>query len=201
VFCNNEFYNKIGPALKLDRSFIHPDYQKSYSSLLILWKGIGRFIVDNPRYRFLFGPVSISRDYSDLSRHLIATTLLKHSQAKDLALLIRPRKPLCLKPINIRGCDQQQREQYCKVIKEVFSIIADIELEKKDVPVLLRHYLNLGGQLLSFGEDKSFSKVMDGLILVDLLKTDEKTLRRYMGNKGAKSFLRYHQYAIATKAG
>jgi putative hemolysin len=198
---SSQFYNKIGPALELGRSFVNPDYQKSYSSLLLLWKGIGRFIVDNPRYKILFGPVSISRDFTDLSRHLIATTLLKHSQAKDLALLVRPRKPLRSRPIAIRGCSQQQRKKYCKDIKEVFSIIADIELDNKDIPVLLRHYLNLGGQLLCFGEDKSFSRVMDGLIIVDLLQTDEKTLRRYMGRKGVETFLHYHQYALATKAG
>ena len=196
---NGEFYNKIGPALEMGRSFVHPDYQKSYSSLLMLWKGIGRFIVDNPQYKILFGPVSISRDYSDLSRHLIATTLLTHSQAKDLALLVRPRKPMRLKPIPIRGCDHRQTEKYAKDIKEVFSIIADIELGNKEVPVLLRHYLNLGGQLLSFGEDKSFSNVMDGLVFVDLLKTDRRTLRRYMGNTSVEMFLRYHQYTEATK--
>jgi hypothetical protein len=108
---------------------------------------------------------------------------------------------LHLKPITIRGCDQKHREKYCKDIKEAFSIIADIELDKKDVPVLLRQYLNLGGQLLSFGEDKSFSSVMDGLVLVDLLNTDGKTLQRYMGKKGAEMFLNYRQYSETTKAG
>jgi hypothetical protein len=187
--------------LEMGRSFVHPDYQKSYAPLLMLWKGIGRFIVDNPQYKTLFGPVSISRDYSDLSRHLIATTLLKHSQAKDLALLVRHRKPLRLKPIAIRGCNRRRMGKYGKDIKEVFSIVADIEFNNKDVPVLLRHYLNLGGQLLSFGEDKGFSNVMDGLVFVDLLQTDGRTLRRYMGEKGAEIFLRYHQYDEAAKTG
>ena len=42
---------------------------------------------------------------------------------------------------------------------------------------------------------------MDGLIVVNLLQTEGKTLRRYMGNKGAEKFLRYHQYTESTKAG
>jgi tryptophan synthase alpha subunit len=167
----------------------------------MLWKGIGRFIARNPRYRILYGPVSISRDYSDLSRHLIATTLLRHNQAKDLELLVRPRKPLRLKPAVIRGCGRRPGGEYCKDIKEVSSIIADIELDNKDVPVLLRHYLNLGGQLLSFGEDKSFGDVMDGLIIVDLMQTDKKTLCRYMESSGAEIFLHHHQYTAAAKAG
>ena len=71
-----EFFRRLGPALELGRSFVRPEYQRSYSPLLLLWKGIGSFIARHPRYRTLFGPVSISRDYSDLSRRLIATTLL-----------------------------------------------------------------------------------------------------------------------------
>ena len=85
--------------------------------------------------------------------------------------------------------------------EDIFSIVADIELDNKEVPALLRHYLNLGGQLLSFGEDKIFGNVMDGQVFVDLLKTDRKTLRRYMGNTGVEIFLRYHRYKEATKTG
>lgn len=40
------------------------EFQKSYQPLLLLWKGIGAFIVANPRYRFLFGGVSISNEYT-----------------------------------------------------------------------------------------------------------------------------------------
>jgi hypothetical protein len=58
--------------------------------------------------------------------------------------------------------------------------------------VLLRHYLNLGGQLLAFNIDRAFGRVMDGLIVVDLTETDVKTLQRYMGAAGASVFLSYH---------
>ena len=71
-------------------------------------------------------------------------------------------------------------------------MVSDIELQQKDVPVLLRQYLNLGGQLLSFNIDKLFSSVMDGLIVVDLLQTDQKTLARYMGKEGVAMFRAFH---------
>jgi len=58
--------------------------------------------------------------------------------------------------------------------------------------VLLRQYLNLGGQLLSFNIDNLFGNVMDGLIVVDLLQTDRKALARYMGKDGLASFLTYY---------
>ena len=58
--------------------------------------------------------------------------------------------------------------------------------------MLLRQYLKLGGKILCFNVDQDFSDVLDGLIFVDLLESDEKTLARYMGESGLKSFLEYH---------
>ncbi len=188
-----EFFRSIGPALEMGRSFIRPEYQKSYSSLLLLWKGIGSFVARNPRYRTLFGPVSISRDYSELSRRLIASTLLQHSQAKDLSLLVRPRRPPVLKPPRVPGCGGIGRSLPLQDFREVCALIADLELQQKEVPVLLRQYLNLGGQLLAFSIDRSFGDVLDGLIVVDLLKTDRRTLRRYLGEQGAARFLSFHE--------
>ncbi len=190
---SNRFYKTIGPALELGRSFVRSEYQKSYAPLLLLWKGIGHFIAKNPQYRMLFGPVSISKDYSYLSRKLIATTLLKHSQAKEVAAMIRPKTPPKFKPVRIPGFDFTRGQQFFHDIEEICSVIADIELEVKTIPVLLRHYMNLGGQLLAFNMDRSFSNCMDGLILVDLLKTDTKTLERYMGKTGLENFYSYHQ--------
>jgi len=187
-----EFFRRLGPALEMGRSFVRPEYQRSYSPLLLLWKGIGAFIARRPRYRMLFGPVSISRDYSDLSRHLIATTLLQHSQAKDLAVMVRPRHPANLRSIRVPGCGYHPPPSGFQDFKEMCSVIADVEFKQRDVPVLLRHYLNLGGQLLAFNIDRTFGRVMDGLIVVDLTETDVKTLQRYMGADGALAFLSYH---------
>jgi putative hemolysin len=187
-----EFFRRLGPALELGRSFVRPEYQRSYSPLLLLWKGIGGFIARQPRYRMLFGPVSISRDYSDLSRHLIATTLLQHCQAKDLALMVKPRHPANLRSIRVRGCVHSPHPSCFQDFREICAVIADVEFKQRDVPVLLRHYLNLGGQLLAFNIDRSFGRVMDGLIVVDLAQTDRKTLKRYMGAEGAAAFLNYH---------
>jgi putative hemolysin len=187
-----EFFQRLGPALELGRSFVRPEYQRSYSPLLLLWKGIGGFIARQPRYRMLFGPVSISRDYSDLSRRLIASTLLQHSQAKDLALMVRPRRPANLKPVRVPGCGPHPGPIRFHDFKEMSSVIADVEFKQREVPVLLRHYLNLGGQLLAFNIDRSFGRVMDGLIVVDLMQTDGKTLQRYMGAEGLAAFLAYH---------
>lgn len=185
-------FDAIGPALELGRSFVRSEYQKSYSPLLLLWKGIGRFVVKNPRYRVLFGPVSITRDYSDLSRRLIAGTLNADLPLPQLSRMVKPRVPFHAKA-RIRGCSGDLARTFCGNMEQVAPLVADIEVQQKGIPVLLRHYLNLGGKLLTFNLDPQFSDVLDGLILVDLMQTDQKTVQRYMGREGAEAFLAYQR--------
>ena len=78
-------------------------------------------------------------------------------------------------------------------MEEVCSVIGEIELGITGIPILLKHYLNLGGQLLSFNIDKKFGYSMDGLILVDLLQSNPKTLQRYFGKEGLAHFYSYHK--------
>ena len=61
------------------------------------------------------------------------------------------------------------------------------------VPVLLRQYLRLGGKLLGFNVDPEFANALDGLILVDLTKTDLKLLERYLGKTEATAFLEFQK--------
>lgn len=185
-------FDAIGPALELGRSFVRPEYQKSYSPLLLLWKGIGRFVVENPRYRVLFGPVSITRDYSELSRRLIAGTLHAELPLPQLSRLVKPRVRFHAKA-RIRGCSGKLARTFCGSMDQVAPLVADIEVQQKGIPVLLRHYLNLGGKLLTFNLDPQFSDVLDGLILVDLMQTDRKTIQRYLGREGAEAFFTYQR--------
>lgn len=190
---SRRLFDILGPSLELGRSFVRLEYQRSYVPLLLLWKGIGSFVVKYPRYRMLFGPVSISRDYSDLSRQLIASTLLKLSPATELKALVRPVTPPRMKPVRLQGAGRIAGEHFCHDMEEVCSVIGEIEFGVSCIPILLKHYLNLGGRLLSFNIDKKFGDSMDGLILVDLLQSDPRTLQRYFGKVGLDHFYSFHR--------
>ena len=70
--------------------------------------------------------------------------------------------------------------------------IADLETDRKGLPILLRQYAKIGGKLLGFNVDPKFSDVLDGLIMVDLRETNRAVLERYMGKPDAAAFRRHH---------
>jgi putative hemolysin len=183
-----ELFEHTGPALELGRSFIRREYQKQFAPLLMLWKGIARYLSRHPQTAVLFGPVSISSTYNRTSRELLLQ-FFQSQRASPLAQWIRPRHPFRSSPVS----DWELRAlRYVLDLEEMSSSIAEIERDGKGLPVLLRQYLKLGGELLGFNVDKTFSDVLDGLILVDLRKTDEARLHAYMGADGATAFLEYH---------
>ena len=186
---NTRFIHRLGTSLEMGRSFIRPEYQKNLNSLLLLWKGIGAFVTENPHYRVLFGTVSISSDYSEISRLLMAGCLGMNNSNKDLADMVSPTIP-----IKNKGQFWSQNDlKGLKNIAQLSSMIQRIEKDNKGVPVPLRQYLKLRGQLAGFNVDPDFNNSLDGLIIVDLLNVDEPTLIKYLGSNGVQLFYSYHQ--------
>jgi putative hemolysin len=187
----NELIERLNPALELGRSFICSHYQKKYNSLALLWRGIGGFIARNPRYCTLFGPVSISNSYHPVSKNLLISFLMSTRRNPVISQYLIPRNPV--KSGTFNSVDQLIFSAPCFTLDEVSALISEIEHDRKGVPVLLRHYLNLNGTILSFNLDKRFSRVIDGLMLVDLRTTDPRLLRRFLGVNGYEEFTRYHR--------
>ena len=92
----------------------------------------------------------------------------------------------------VENCLYYMMEWYGRP-KEVSTLIAEIESERnRGVPILLRQYLKLNGKLLGFNVDPDFGDVLDGLILIDLITTDYRTLEHYLGREGCADFFRFH---------
>lgn len=180
----------INPAIELGRSFVRVEYQRSFTPLLLLWKGIGQFLQRHPRYSVLFGPVSISNDYSSTSQQLLVDFLRANNFDDKLGRLIRPRSPYrgTLKPVW-----RQAELAGMGTIDNVSELVAMQEEGDKGVPILIKQYLKLGGRMLGFNVDRAFNDCIDGLIMVDLLQTDPKVLQKYMGREGGASFLAHHR--------
>lgn len=183
----------LGSALELGRSFVVADYQRDFQPLLLLWQGIGRYLVANPQYTKLLGPVSIARTYSDQSRGLMAHYLGRYCASAELAGAVRGN----YRPPRLPELEQAAAERLLQDVDAVANLVSAIEDDGKGLPVLLRHYLKLNGQVLAWNVDRAFGDVLDALLLVDLRRSDPRLLRRYMGAEGAARFLARHTLPAA----
>lgn len=187
----SQFLEKMGPAIELGRSFICIKYQKKHASLALIWRGIGEYVARHPQYRTLFGPVSITAAYNNISKDLMVHFFRGHNFDGEMSRYVRPRKPPKSFKM-LKGVSLKHIGEAIKSVDSVSAIVAGFEDDQKGVPILLKHYLKLNGVLLSFNVDPAFSDVIDGLILVDLCKTDPKILQRYMGKEGYADFMDHH---------
>lgn len=163
---DEKMFPVIEKSIELGRSFIRKEYQKKPLSLFLLWKGILYFLIKNPEYRYLLGPVSISNSFSDLSKGIILEFLKKNYSHETLSEYIKPKMPFnthfpdyCpIKTIlNYTGSD----------IARLDKIIHDTEPEQK-IPVLLKKYLKQNAKILSANVDPKFNYCLDILMLLDL---------------------------------
>jgi putative hemolysin len=181
------FLEQLGPALEMGRSFIRPEYQRQFAPLLLLWKGIGVYVARRPECAILIGAVSVSNQYSPASRQLIARYFqANRSGASD----VKPRRPL-------RGnfIEKWEMQALCSLLPDVEELsgsVADLEADGKGIPILVKQYIKLGGQMMAFSVDPHFGNTLDGFVMVDLRNTAPDILSRYMGRDGARSFRAWH---------
>ena len=159
----------LAPAIELGRAFVRPAYQKHHVALALLWTGIARFVARHPRYRHLFGPVSIGASYGPLARQLIMNYLRRHAWHDELAPLVKARTPPIADGTNATPVDEVE------------------------MPVLLRQYLKLQARVIGFNVDPAFSHALDALVVVDLTQVPVSVLGRYMGREQAHDYLTYHR--------
>jgi putative hemolysin len=182
---DRRFFERLGPAVELGRSFIVRERQKEFAPLLMLWQGIFKTVARRAVAPVVFGAVSISKEYGAASQEMMIEFLRK-SARKDLAELAHPRRPFRQR---LTRCDEIRTiGQLLRDISDLNAPIRDVD-SRNGVPVLLRQYLKLGGEVVAFNVDPRFSDVVDCLLLVDLRKTDRALLDKYMGSGDASSFL------------
>lgn len=184
-----ELLEKMGNALEMGRSFVASEYQKKKSTLAILWRGIGEYLARNPQYKTLYGPVSITTEYNSISKDLMVQFLSQHKTSPELAKFVKAKTP---PKVKLNPDDKKAISCSSGDIDRISALISEIEVDNKGIPVLLKHYLRLNGELLAFNVDKSFGNCIDGLIMVDMTKTDPKLLKSYMGLRQAVEYRRYH---------
>jgi putative hemolysin len=183
------FLHQFADGLELGRSFVRQEYQRSLHPLYYLWKGIGAYLRRNPSCRYLFGPVSISGDYSRAARELMVQ-YFRRRRANRIET-VRARKPFRARRLGARFLSGLAR--HIGDVDELSDFIADLEPDGKGIPVLLRHYLGLGAEVLEFNLDSEFANALDALIVVDLTRSNPAMLKKYLGEEGLRQYLAFQQ--------
>ena len=169
-----EFNPILSQALELGRSFIREEYQRNPSSLFLLWKGILYYLLKNNDYRYLIGPVSISGQYSKLSKGLMIEFIKQNYFDSDLAQHIKPRKKF---RYNLKNSEINTESFLKGNIKQLDSLIEEIEPNHFKTPVLIKKYIKQNARFVGFNIDPKFNNALDGFIVLDLHNVDEDTIK------------------------
>lgn len=175
----NKFVNHVKNGLEMGRAFITAAYQKHPASLDTLWMGIGHFVIKHPQYRYLYGTVSVSSDYTERSRTLIHEYLKCHCLDKELAEDVQAKTPP--KNMDLLSEDARLLPEGLADLRLFSAMISDLEPDGRSIPVLLRQYLRLNGKMVSFNVDAEFGDTLDCLVVVDLHNAPDRLITRYCG--------------------
>lgn len=161
-------------SIELGRSFIVEEYQRKPLPLFMLWKGILYFLIKNPEYRYLIGPVTISGKYTSVSKELIMKFIIRNHWDHELAQYISPRSKY---RVETNDPDVEvMLDASGSNIAMLDKMIGDIEPSSDKLPVLLKKYISLNGRIVSFNIDPKFNMCLDGLLILDLFDVPMNTI-------------------------
>ena len=184
-----DFSEVLKESIELGRSFVSKEYQLKPLSLFLLWKGILYFILKHPDYRYLIGPVSISGEFSKISKYLIISFIKKHYYDAELAAMVSPRHEY-IPEVDVRDPDMDAiRGLADEDIKKLDRIIEEIEMGNFRLPALLKKYLGQNARIIAFNVDPKFNNALDGLLVMDLFKVPLDTLHGLAKEFGDKSLI------------
>ncbi|OIO72166.1 MAG: GNAT family N-acetyltransferase [Zetaproteobacteria bacterium CG1_02_53_45] len=166
-------------GLELGRSFVQPRYWGK-RSLDYLWFGIGAYLHNNPDFRYLLGPVSISDSYPVAARNMLVY-FYSHYFGADMQAA-RARLPYRLNAETL----QQMGEIFSgnDFKRDYVTLKSRLGHLGCNVPTLFKQYSELcepgGVRFLDFNIDPDFANCLDGLVVLDLDKLKASKRSRYI---------------------
>ena len=161
------------PMLEIGRSFVQPEYQKNHNSLFLLWCGISRYLKQHPRYRRLYGLVSMSRLYDAKAMAVMRDVLLERREDVSAG---EPFDPDLGEPW------QEFLERTRPfTMKDLSKMVKALEADEKDVPALIRHYHKLGATFHEMAVDTCFNNTPGLLIRLNAPQIPPKYMKMYFG--------------------
>lgn len=182
-----DFVPILNESLEMGRSFITKEYQRRPNSLFLLWKGILYTLLKNPDYRYMFGPVSISNEFSYFSKSLICEFIRRNHYDEKMSSYIKARKPF--KPLfDIKTDAEFILNTVGDDITKLDNVIKDIEHGMVS-PVLMKKYLKLNAKIVSFNVDPDFNNCVDGFVIADIFDFPSEVVKAFSKEFNDKTIL------------
>ena len=170
----------LNVGLELGRSFVQPRYW-GRRSLDYLWYGIGAYLARNPRYRYLFGPVTLSNSFPSYAMALLVHYYGLHYPAS--CHYATAKRPYLIAKEQQIACRQLLPGN--NPSEEFVTLKEQLGQMQMAVPTLYKQYTDLcepgGVGFAAFSVDPDFGHCVDGLIVVDLEKLKANKRARYIG--------------------
>ncbi|WP_448548595.1 GNAT family N-acyltransferase [Thalassotalea fusca] len=176
---SNDMNPYLAQGLELGRSFVQPKYWGK-RSLDYLWYGIGAFMRKYPKYRYLFGPVSMSNAMPQAAKELMVYFYQLYFGCEQA--LAPSRSPFTLQQSLVEQLKVQfTGDDYKTDFAHLKYLLANMGTS---VPTLYKQYSELtergGVKFLDFGVDRDFADCIDGLVLLDITLLKPKKRARYL---------------------
>ncbi|MEM7216440.1 MAG: GNAT family N-acyltransferase [Pseudomonadota bacterium] len=181
-----EFQRILPKAMELGRAAILPEYQKSFSPLMLLWRGFLEIPNRNKDIKYLFGPVTMGQTFNPISRELLRRYIMRNCADESMKGYVTARRELRLDIP--REVEIEKLADACGSFSQLGNLINGLEGGKRGLPVLFRHYANCGCKFIGFGEWRELDHATAGLTVLDLKDGSRAFIQRYFGKEGAEAF-------------
>jgi putative hemolysin len=170
---------RLEQGLELGRSFVQHKYQSKHS-LDYLWMGIGAYIRKYPRFRYLFGPASVSQLYGKKAMARLAWFYGTFYSDDDIA--VRAREPFEIEDAQLQ--DIEAEFEGCDLDTGFKRLRQSLSEQGLSVPTLYKHYAQAaepeGVCFAAFNVDRGFNDCVDAFVIVDLEQLKPRKRKRYL---------------------
>lgn len=175
---NPAFYEKLGSAIELSRSFVLPEFQRANQALALLWRGLGAAATLRGCSTF-FGSVTISNQHHPATRAVLTDYLARaHADSPELRSLVSARQPFVART---RFHTLVGKAYADGPIEALSPLVQQWEEGQRGIPPLMRYYCSLGAKFLAYHVEPTFQDALYCLLRVDLRTIPEGYRRRFLG--------------------
>lgn len=158
------FESTLRETIELGRSFVSLEYQKEALPLMLLLKGLMHSLMRYPDAQYFIGPVSISNSYPKFYQSLMVYYLENKHRAKLPENSAQPLMPFDPDFLNINPKDLLRKKM--DNFEKFDRFLMRLSDNAYRMPTLVKKYMKVNAQIISFNVDPLFNYSLDGLIIL-----------------------------------